>query len=279
MPSASWIEKLVSHEKTFVLAALCSVIAASWLYLLAGAGTGMSPLAMTSWQMAIGAPEALSMAIATPVNWTASYALAMFAMWWVMMMAMMLPSAAPVILLFARISGGRDKPAGVTRASLPPVAFVTGYVLVWGGFSAVAVALQWFFESLGVLSPAMMSTSSSIFAGAVLIYAGAYQLSPLKRACLKHCQGPLAFITRHWQDGLMGALRMGLQHGYYCLGCCLGLMAILFFGGIMNLYWIAGLAVLILLEKILPFGARLSFATGPLLIIWGLWFWAVPLLH
>ena len=279
MSSGSWIEKLVGHEKAIVLAALCTVIAASWLYLLAGAGTGMNPMAMTSWAMAIGAPEALSRAVATPVNWTPAYALAMFAMWWVMMMAMMLPSAAPVILLHARISGGKGKADGMTRASLPPAAFVTGYLLVWGGFSAGAVALQWLFESLGILSPAMMSTSSRIFAGAVLIYAGAYQLSPLKRACLKHCQGPLAFITRHWQDGLMGALRMGLKHGFYCLGCCLGLMAILFFGGIMNLYWIAGLAALILLEKLLPFGARLSTATGPVLIVWGLWFWAMPLLR
>ncbi len=273
MSSASWIEKLLGFERILVLVALCSVIAASWLYLLAGAGTGMSPMAMTSWAMAIGAPEALSRAVATPVDWTPAYVLTMFAMWWVMMLAMMLPSAAPVILLHARISGG--KTAGMTRASLPAMAFVTGYLLVWGGFSAVAVALQWLFESLGVLSPAMMSTSSRIFAGAVLIYAGAYQLSPLKRACLKHCQGPLAFLTRHWRDGLAGALRMGLQHGFYCLGCCLGLMAILFFGGIMNLYWIAGLALLVLLEKLLPWGTRLSYITGPLLIIWGLWFWAM----
>ncbi len=279
MPSASWIEKLVSHEKTLVLAALCSVIAASWLYLLAGAGTGMSPLAMTSWQMAFGVPEALSRAVATPVNWTVSYAFAMFAMWWVMMMAMMLPSAAPVILLYARISNGSKESAGTARTGVPVAIFATGYGLVWGGFSGVAVALQWFFETLGVLSPAMMSTSSAIFAGAILIYAGAYQLSPLKRACLKHCQSPLAFITRHWRGGLMGALRMGLEHGFYCLGCCLGLMTILFFGGIMNLYWIAGLAVLVLLEKLQPFGARLSTASGPLLIIWGLWFWARPLLQ
>ena len=275
----SWIEKLISHDRTIALAALCAVIAASWLYLLAGAGTGMSPTAMTSWPMAIGAPEALSRAIATPVSWTSSYALAMFAMWWVMMMGMMLPSAAPVILLYARISGGRDRTAGVTRASLPAMVFVMGYLLVWGGFSAVAVALQWQFEAFGVLSPAMMSTSSGIFAGTVLIYAGAYQLSPLKRACLKHCQSPLAFITRHWRDGLLGALRMGLRHGLYCLGCCLGLMAILFFGGIMNLYWIAGLAVLVLLEKLLPSGARLSMATGSLLIVWGLWFLARPLFN
>ena len=278
MSSGSWIETVVSHEKGLVLAALCTVIAASWFYLLAGAGTGMSPMAMTSWSMAVGAPEALSRAVATPVNWTASYALAMFTMWWVMMMAMMLPSAAPVILFYARINGGRDKTAGVKLASQKTMVFVTGYLLVWGGFSGVAVVLQWQFEALGVLSPAIMSTSNSIFAGAVLIYAGAYQLSPLKRACLKHCQGPLAFITRHWRDGLLGALRMGLQHGFYCLGCCLGLMAILFFGGIMNLYWISGLAVMVLLEKTLPFGARLSYFTGPLLIIWGLGFLSRSLL-
>ena len=124
-----------------------------------------------------------------------------------------------------------------------------------------------------------MSTSSNAFAGAVLIYAGVYQLSPLKRACLKHCQNPLGFIVHHWRDRLPGALRMGLEHGFYCLGCCMGLMAILFFGGIMNLYWIAGLAILVLLEKFLPFGARLSAATGPLLIVWGLWFLVRPLVY
>jgi predicted metal-binding membrane protein len=249
------------------MAALGAVIFASWIYLMAGAGTGMSIMAMTSWSMAIGAPEALSMALATPVDWTPSYAVSMLLMWWVMMIAMMLPSAAPVILLHARVSG--------TEGSiLPNAAFVAGYALAWGGFSLSAAALQWLFERVGVLSPYMMNTSSNIFAGAVLIFAGAYQLSPLKRACLSNCHSPLAFLSHHWQPGTWGGLRMGLHHGTYCLGCCAGLMAILFFGGIMNLYWIAGLALLVLLEKLLPAGAKLPWLTGPALIIWGVSFLA-----
>jgi predicted metal-binding membrane protein len=120
----------------------------------------------------------------------------------------------------------------------------------------------------------MMNTSSNFFAGSILIYAGAYQLSPLKRTCLKHCQSPLGFLSHHWKPGLWGALRMGLHHGVYCLGCCVGLMAILFFGGIMNLYWIVGLAVLVILEKLLPFGRKIPYVTGPALIIWGLAFLA-----
>jgi predicted metal-binding membrane protein len=265
--SASWVEKTLNHERLLVLAALCAVILASWSYLVAGAGTGMSTIAMTSWSMAIGAPEALSTAVATPADWTASYAFTMFAMWWVMMVAMMLPSAAPVILLYAKVSGAEG-------SDLPGFVFVTGYLLAWGGFSLAAAMLQWLFERAGVLSPYMMNTSSNFFAGSILIYAGAYQLSPLKRTCLKHCQSPLGFLSHHWKPGLWGALRMGLHHGVYCLGCCVGLMAILFFGGIMNLYWIVGLAVLVILEKLLPFGRKIPYVTGPALIIWGLAFLA-----
>lgn len=264
---ASWIERTLNHERLLVLAALLAVILASWIYLLAGAGTGMSTIAMTSWSMAIGMPDALSMALATPVDWTASYGLTMIVMWWVMMIAMMLPSAAPVILLHAKVSAAEG-------SMFPSLMFVAGYAMAWGGFSLVAASLQWLFERTGVLSPYMMNTSSSLFAGGILIFAGAYQLSPLKRACLSHCRSPLGFLTHHWKPGTSGALRMGLHHGAYCLGCCLGLMAILFFGGIMNLYWIAGLALLVLMEKLLPLGMRLSYLTGPALIVWGVTFLA-----
>lgn len=265
MSSASWIERTLHHERTLVLGALWAVIIASWIYLLTGAGTGMSTFAMSSWEMALGTPQALSTAVATPVSWTVGYALAMLAMWWVMMVAMMLPSATPVILLHAKISGAEGN-------LLANALFAAGYVLMWGGFSAVAATLQWLFESFGVLSPYRMNTSSAYFAGAILIYAGAYQVSPLKRACLKHCQGPIAFLTHHWSPGNWGAFRMGIHHGAYCLGCCAGLMAILFFGGIMNLYWIIGVAILVLAEKVLPIGVKLCFYTGPLLIVWGLTF-------
>jgi predicted metal-binding membrane protein len=263
--SAGLIERTLNHERLFVVVSLCAVIIACWAFVLTGAGTGMSTFAMSSWSMAIGAPEALSRAVATPVAWTPSYALTMIAMWWVMMIAMMLPSASPVILLHAKVSSAEG-------SAVPSIVFTSGYALAWGGFSLAAAATQWLLESAGVLSPFMMNTSSAIFAGMILVYAGAYQLSPLKRACLRHCQSPLGFLTHHWQSGTWGALRMGLHHGVYCLGCCAGLMAILFFGGIMNLYWIGGLAILLLLEKLLPAGMRLSYLTGPALILWGLTF-------
>lgn len=269
MPSGRWFERLLSLDRVLLLLVLGAVIVASWLYLLAGSGTGMNTWAMTSWSMAVGAPEALSRAIAVPVFWTPSYTLTMFGMWWIMMVAMMLPSATPVILLYAKISKGTLKTPGMIRNAVPVASFIAGYLLIWGGFSGLAVGLQWGFESLGLLSPSMMSTSSTVFAGAVLVYAGVYQISPLKRACLRHCQGPLAFISHHWRSGMGGALKMGLQHGIYCLGCCLGLMAILFFGGIMNLYWIGVLALIVLVEKILPFGSKVPYFTGLLLIAWG----------
>ena len=265
MPSTSGIYRVLGNRLLLVLAALFAVAAASWIYLLAGAGTGMSTFAMTSWQMAIGSERALSRAVATPVDWTGSYAFTMFIMWWVMMIAMMLPSAAPIILLHAKIRGAE----GHTLASYN---FVAGYLLAWGSFSVAAVSLQWLFEKSGLLSPYMMNTSSNLFAAAILLFAGAYQLSPLKRSCLRHCQGPLGFLTHHWKSGKWGAVRMGFHHGIFCLGCCAGLMAILFFGGIMNLYWIAGLALLVLAEKLLPLQAKIPWLSGTVFVVWGLSF-------
>jgi predicted metal-binding membrane protein len=207
-------------------------------------------------------------AMATPADWTFNYALLMFFMWWVMMIAMMLPSAAPMILLHARVYRSDKARAGETGL-LPTAAFTAGYLLAWGLFSAIAASLQWTFEWAGVLSPMMMNSTSLLFAGTILLFAGAYQLTPIKQACLRHCRGPLQFLSRHWRSGVGGAFYMGLHHGAYCLGCCWGLMVILFFGGIMNLYWIIGLAIIVLLEKVLPLGPRLSTVTGGLLLIWG----------
>lgn len=269
---ANWIDWIVLKDRRVTLIALATVIIACWLYILAGAGTGMSTLAMTSWDMALGLPGSISAAMSTPVSWSIGYAVVMVVMWWVMMIAMMLPSAAPVILLYGRVDEGLRAREERAPSVLPTAFFVLGYGLAWGAFSVAAAALQWSFETTGLLSPFMMNPASEVFAGLVLLYAGVYQLSPLKAACLKHCQGPLQFLTRHWKPGKRGALRMGLHHGAYCLGCCLGLMVILFFGGIMNLYWIAGLAALVLAEKVAPMGPWLPRATGTLLIVWSLSF-------
>ena len=131
---------------------------------------------------------------------------------------------------------------------MPTIVFAAGYLLAWGSFSAVATALQWGMESARMLSP-MLVTTNHWLGAAILVAAGLWQLTPLKAACLRHCRTPLGFLIGNWRAGRLGALRMGLEHGAYCLGCCWFLMALLFFGGVMNLYWIAGIGVFVLLEK------------------------------
>jgi predicted metal-binding membrane protein len=200
-----------------------------------------------------------------PAVWTPAYAVLIFAMWWVMMVAMMLPSAAPMLLLFARVNR-KDKSAGAPL--VPTALFAGGYLLGWAGFCAVAAALQWGLESARLLSPMLVTTNRWLGAG-ILIAAGLSQFTPLKAMCLRHCRTPLGFLLGNWRSGRLGALRMGLEHGAFCLGCCWFLMALLFFGGVMNLYWIAGLAVFVLLEKTVPLGHWLGRLVGAVLVAWG----------
>jgi predicted metal-binding membrane protein len=187
-----------------------------------------------------------------------------FSMWWVMMVAMMLPAAAPVILLYAKAvssRGAEDKPA--TRS------FLAGYLAVWGAFSLLAAALQAGLERLALLAPMTMGSGGRWFSAAVLVAAGLYQLSPLKEACLSRCRNPAVFLTRHYRPGRAGAFRLGLLHGAYCVGCCWLLMALLFVGGVMNLAWIALLTLLVAAEKLLPGGRRVAVAAGLAFIGWG----------
>ncbi|MFE8070476.1 DUF2182 domain-containing protein [Marinobacteraceae bacterium S3BR75-40.1] len=201
--------------------------------------------------------------------WTPAYFLMMFLMWGIMMIAMMVPSAVPMILLYRRVALG-NRQAGAT---LGMTLFVGGYLLTWMAFSLLATTLQWLLEQWALLSP-MMRSRSLLFSGLVLLFAGIYQWSSLKQACLRHCRGSFMFISHHWRPGLLGAFRMGLVHGSYCIGCCGALMALLFVGGVMDLTVIALLAIVVLLEKVLPGGewlARilgvLAFAAGLILII------------
>jgi predicted metal-binding membrane protein len=182
----------------------------------------------------------------------------MLFMWWVMMIAMMLPSAAPVILLYARVVG--QVPGAVT----PTMAFAAGYLVCWLGFSVLATALQFALERSGVVDGMMMWSTERWLTVGLLVSAGLYQLSPLKTACLAQCRSPAEFLTRHRRPGRLGAFHMGLVHGAYCLGCCWALMLLLFAAGIMNLVWIAGLSIVVLLEKLAPFGAAL---TKPLAVL------------
>jgi predicted metal-binding membrane protein len=146
---------------------------------------------------------------------------------------------------------------------------LAGYLIAWLAFSAIATALQWWLERLGLVHGMLMWSTSHTLSGALLVAAGLYQLSSLKRACLAHCRSPAAFLSEHWRNGMTGALSMGLYHGLFCVGCCWVLMALLFVGGTMNLVWIAGLAVLVLLEKVLPLGRWFASATGVVLLVAG----------
>jgi predicted metal-binding membrane protein len=194
------------------------------------------------------------------------------AMWWIMMIAMMLPSAAPMILLFGAASGQQD----ARLPYVPTLLFAAAYLAVWGTFSLAAAGLQWWIESR--IEPVMAQGLSSRWASAALLLgAGVYQLTPIKDACLRQCQSPLAFLMSRWRPGWRGAFVMGVQHGAYCLGCCWMLMALLFVGGVMNLWWVIGIALYVFLEKVAPAGPWLSRALGAALIL-GAVAIAVPLL-
>jgi predicted metal-binding membrane protein len=281
----STLTAVLRRDRVVVIAGLVTVIVLAWAYILAGSGVRMSASEMTAMTsppagtssiepdmpgMATGAGPSTAMkdmaiAAVAPMAWTPGYAVLMFFMWWIMMMAMMLPSAAPMILLFAMINR-KQREHGAPY--VPTGIFAAGYLMVWGAFSLVAVTAQWGLERTGMLSSMMVGTSVLLGAG-LLIAAGLYQLSPLKHACLRHCRSPLIFISHHWRPGNLGALRMGVEHGAFCTGCCWFLMALLFYGGIMNLYWIVGLAVFVLLEKTIRGGHLLARVTGGLLIAWG----------
>jgi predicted metal-binding membrane protein len=245
-PDQTALERVLRRDRLILVSALAAVVAIAWIWIALGAGTGMSTLGMTRRS---GMPDITGMMM-EPAAWTLGYAGLMFAMWWVMMVGMMLPSAVPILLLFARVN--RKEKAG-NRPYVPTGIFAAGYLVAWGGFSVLATGLQWALEQLGLLSP-MMVTTSYWLGGTILLSAGLWQLTPIKGVCLRHCRSPLSFLAQSWRPGRLGAWRMGLEHGTYCLGCCWFLMGLLFFGGIMNLFWIAGLAGFILLEKTVPIG-------------------------
>ena len=195
-------------------------------------------------------------------DWTLGNVVVIFLMWAVMMAAMMLPSALPMLLAFVRLHGTAGEEA---RAR----AFVAAYVVVWTGFSALATALQWVLQWGDWVDPMIVSTSRTLDA-ALLLLAGAYQFTPLKRICLARCRSPAAWLLGEWQPGVAGAWTMGLRHGAMCVGCCWALMALLFVGGVMNIAWVAALAVAVAIEKVAPGGDRIAMVLGVLLIAGGL---------
>jgi predicted metal-binding membrane protein len=250
-----WFIAGLRRDRAVVLGSLTFVIILAWAYLFAGAGVEMETMDM-------GGGRTMAM----PPEWTLAYGLVVFLMWAVMMVAMMLPSAAPVTLLVASIAT-RRRAAGTLRG-ISTAPFVLGYLAVWLGFAALATVLQWRLDAAELLSETI-ALASMRAAGLVLVVAGIYQWTPLKQACLRHCRSPLGFLLQHWRDGALGAFAGGARHGAFCLGCCWMLMVLLFVGGIMNLAWIAGIALLVLIEKTLPWGGSMARVTGAILAVWG----------
>lgn len=260
MPRATALEQLLRRDRAVVIGGLALAAGLAWIFVLTGAG-------MDGFMSAgrDGSGMAMSGMTMPAASWSATYFLAMLIMWTVMMMAMMLPGAAPMMLLFATLE---RKQRERSTPYVPTSLFTLGYAVVWLGFSALATTAQWELGRLALLSSALAVTNA-VLAGFVLLAAGAYQLSSLKETCLRNCRSPLDFLTRHWRGGRRGAVVMGLVHGLYCLGCCWMLMMLLFVGGIMNFLWVAGIAVYVLLEKTLPAGRWMGSAAGILLIGWG----------
>jgi len=259
MADAGLAERLMVRERTIVLFALVAIAVAAGAFIVAGGGTGMSTLGMTLRTGPAGALLAETPDMVQPMIWSLPYFAIIVVMWWLMMVAMMVPVAAPVVLLFAALQS-RQRP----RAAME---FLCGYLVIWGAFSLAVSALQMLLAAVGAVSGMYMNLTSLWAAAALLLIAGLYQLTPLRAACLAHCRGPTETLVKFRKPGRLGAFRAGIGHGAYCVGCCWGLMVLLFVGGVMNLWWIVGLTVYVALEKLSPWGARLAPVSGVLLIV------------
>jgi predicted metal-binding membrane protein len=262
--SRSQTAVLSRRDRVTISSCLALLTALAWAYLL-HLDHRMSAEMQHDRMMA-------EMGMTMDMSWNVADVLFTFAMWAVMMVGMMMPSAAPVMLLFAAMHRRR----GAARAPRVVFAFSAGYVLVWTAFSACAALAQWALHHAAMLSPAM-TTSSARVSGAILIAAGVYQLTPFKGACLTHCRSPLGFLVSHWRDGTAGALRIGIEHGTYCLGCCWALMCVLFVVGVMNLVWVVAIAIFVLVEKIGPAGVVVARVAGVGMIAAGAFVWRANL--
>jgi len=248
------VSRAYNRDRTIVLGGLVGLCMLAWLYLF------YLVWMMDRMQVAMAEPQVL--------NWTAAEALFCFIMWAVMMVGMMIPSAAPMIMVFTqtyrkRISRGQPY--------VPTGLFVLGYLTIWTLFSIAATAAQWGLHTTALLSPTLLKSTSPALGGVILIAAGVFQWTDLKQRCLKHCRSPLNFLLNEWRDGRSGALIMGLRHGVFCVGCCWALMGLLFVTGVMNLLWVTLIGIFVLAEKLVPFQRWMSGGAGALLISWGLW--------
>jgi predicted metal-binding membrane protein len=253
------LTRRLRRDRWVMLTGLGGITAAAWMYLVVEArpmSAGMSERSM--------AHAMQSMVQVQP--WAAAELAPRLLMWAVMMVAMMVPTAAPMTLVYAAVA---RKAAREDRPVAPTFVFVAGYLAIWALFSVAATAAQSSLDQLALLSPTMVSASPVLGSG-LLIGAGVYQLTPYKQACLAHCRAPAHFISHKWRGGFAGAFRMGLELGTYCLGCCWILMGLLFVGGLTSLFWIAAIAVFILLEKTMPFAEIGGRVVGVAMIVVGL---------
>ena len=255
-PSA--LEQALRRDRAVVIVGILIIAAIAWAYTVYVSERGMD----------MGDGMSMGMAMADMRSWSAADFGLMFVMWAVMMVAMMAPSAAPMILMFAALNRRRREREA---PYVPTAVFLAGYVIVWAAFSVVATLGNWGLHQASLLTSMMGASTTGYLGGALLLAAGVFQWSPLKSACLKECRTPMGFLMTSWREGPGGALRMGLEHGAFCLGCCWALMLLLFVLGIMNLVWIAALAAFVLVEKVAPMSEWVSRGTGILLAGWGIW--------
>ena len=282
-PSA--LEQVLRKDRAIMVAAILIIAAIAWTYTVyvAETGMGMGSMQMASESdagtgMAMGEMQeesdgsmgssGMGMAMADMRSWNAADFGLMYVMWAVMMVAMMAPSATPMLLMFATVNRRRKERQA---PYVPTGIFLAGYVIVWAAFSLAATGGNWGLHQASLLSSMMGESTSGYLGGSLLVLAGVFQWSPLKYNCLKQCRTPMGFLMTSWREGPRGALRMGLEHGVYCLGCCWALMLLLFVLGIMNLVWIAALAAFVLAEKVAPKAEWVSRISGVLLLGWGIW--------
>jgi len=251
------MEALLKRDRLIVISALVGTTLLAWGYMVYEARAMYDTGVCCCAGMKMSGPDTNAWSTATLVP--------LFLMWTEMMVAMMLPSAAPMILTFAAVNRKRREQE---RPFVSTGIFVLGYLIIWTGFSALAAVTQWALHGKALLSPMMVSTSP-VLGGTLLILAGIFQWTRFKNKCLSHCRSPLDFLMTDWREGRGGALAMGLKHGIYCTGCCWFLMVLLFVAGVMNMWWVAALTILVLLEKVIPKGTWFPRASGILLVLWG----------
>jgi len=259
MDNSFTLDAILKRDRLIVLGGLAGVTVAAWGYMVYEARVMLQTGVCHCAGMAMTGPDLKS--------WTAVQLIPLFLMWVEMMVAMMIPSAAPMILMFATVNRKRREQE---RPFVSVGIFVLGYLAVWAGFSVLAAVAQWMLHSRALLSSMMVSTSP-LLGGMLLMAAGVFQWTRWKNACLTHCRSPLGFLMADWREGKSGAFFMGLKHGAYCTGCCWFLMALLFVAGVMNIWWVALISVLVLAEKVAPKGLWLGRIAGMFLAAWGVW--------